>query len=444
MTPSDPVGASVGFRSSPLRWVPTLYFFQGFQFFVVMLVAGLMFKNMGVPNDQNARWTAVIGLAWAIKPLWSPFLELIKSKKMVVVAMEAIVAVCMALIALCLQLPGWFAACIAVMFVLAYAAATHDIAADGLYMASLTEKQQSSYAGWQTTFFVGSRFVAMGGLMVLAGHMETRFGVFQAWTYIFLMLALMMASLAAYNARFLPGKVHFEHEELSVASVWSTVKQVIVALLAKPGIWFAFAFIVLFRFAEGQVQTIGPLFLKDSRAEGGLGLSTEQIGAIYGGIGTAGFLLGSVLSGHFISWFRLSRAMPILILAMSLPNVVFYYLSLVKPAVDDQLHISLAIALEMFGYGFGFVGLILYIMQVFAPGPFRTAHYALGTGVMQLGFLGAKAVSGDIQVRLGYQDFFLWTIVCGLPILVMLFWVRYPAEEESDTVSKGTTTNSLG
>ncbi len=412
---------------SPIRWVPSLYFVQGMQFFVVMLIAGLMFKNMGVANDQIARWTGLLGLAWAFKPLWSPFLEMARSKKLIVVAMQFTSAAGLAAMALALQLPAYFAAAIAVLFVLAYASATHDIACDGLYMASLSDKQQAAYAGWQGAFFNASKFLTLGGLLVLAGALEKQFGVFNAWSAIFVLLAVLLALLAAYNAWALPGALNTEHADLTVAGVWDTLREVVADFLQKPGIWLAILFIVLFRFAEGQVQTIGPLFLIEARGKGGLGLTTEQVGGIYGTVGTAAFLVGSILGGYFTSWLSLRRAMPVLIIAMAVPNAVFYNLATVLP--QDLLHIGLAVAVEMAGYGFGFVGMILFIMQAVAPGRFQTAHYALGSGVMQLGFIFSKTISGDIQMRLGYADFFLWTILCGIPALVLMAFVKFPANE---------------
>jgi len=411
---------------SPIRWVPSLYFVQGLQFFVVMLIAGLMFKKMGVGNDQIARWTGLLGLAWAFKPLWSPFLELVRSKKLIVVAMQFTGAAGLAAMAVALQLPTWFAASIAVLFVIAYASATHDIACDGLYMASLDSTQQAAYAGWQGAFFNASKFLTLGGLLVLAGHLETDMGVFNAWSTIFAMLAVLLALMASYNAWALPGTLNAAHGDLSASGVWNTLVEVIEDFVHKPGIWLSILFIVLFRFAEGQVQTIGPLFLIEPRVTGGLGLTTEQVGGIYGSVGTATFLLGSILGGYFTSWLGLKRAMPMLILAMAVPNVTFWYLASQLPT--DLLRVGIAVGIEMLGYGFGFVGMILYIMQAVAPGRFQTAHYALGSGVMQLGFILSKTISGDIQVRLGYEHFFLWTIVCGLPALLMLLFVRVPGK----------------
>ncbi len=426
---STPLTSSAAPARSPLVWMPSLYFVQGMQFFVVMLIAGLMYKNMGVENDKIARWTGVLGLAWAFKPLWSPFLEMLRSKKMVVVVMQFTGAAGLALLALALQMPAYFALSIAVFFVLAYASATHDIACDGLYMASLGSKQQAAYAGWQGAFFNASKFLTLGGLLVLAGHLEQKIGVFNAWSTIFVMLSILLAVLAAYNAWALPGTLNTTHSDLNVASVFKTLKEVVADFLLKPGVWLAILFIILFRFAEGQVQTIGPLFLIEARAKGGLGLTTEQVGGIYGTAGTAAFLVGSILGGYFTAWLGLRRAMPVLIIAMAVPNVVFYYLATALPS--DMLHIGTAVAIEMLGYGFGFVGMILYIMQAVAPGRFQTAHYALGSGVMQLGFIISKTISGDIQLAMGYQTFFLWTIGCGIPALVLMFFVKFPAAETS-------------
>ncbi len=423
-----------GAKRSPMTWVPSLYFVQGMQFFVVMLIAGLMFKNMGVPNDQIARWTGVLGLAWAIKPLWSPFLELLRSKKLIVVSMQFTGAVGLALMALALQLPSWFAASIGVLFLLAYASATHDIACDGLYMASLDSKQQAAYAGWQGAFFNASKFLTLGGLLILAGNLERSMGVFNAWSSIFALLAVLLALLASYNAWVLPGALNTGHSDLTVAGVFRTLGEVIVDFMKKPGIWLAIVFIVMFRFAEGQVQTIGPLFMLEARNAGGLGLNTEQVGGIYGTVGTAAFLVGSILGGYFTAWLSLRRAMPILIIAMAVPNMVFYYLAISLPS--DLVHLSIAVGVEMFGYGFGFVGMILYIMQAVAPGKYQTAHYALGSGIMQLGFIFSKTISGDIQMSLGYEIFFLWTIVCGIPALILSRFLKLPDAAHATTAAE--------
>lgn len=412
----------------PLAWVPTLYLAQGLPFYSVALVAGLMFKSMGVPNEQIARWTGVLGLAWVFKALWSPFLELASSKKRVVVVLQVAGGIALGVLSFALQLPAWFALAIGLLGIVALASSTHDIAADGLYIASLSARQQAAYAGWQGAFFNGAKFLSLGGLVILAGFLEQRIGAPAAWAAVFALLGALLAGLGLYHAWALPGTLAPAAVGASMRGAVDVLVDVVRAFFAKPGIWMGIVFILLFRLAEGQVQTIGPLFLRDARALGGLGLSTQEVGAIYGTAGTAAFLVGSILGGWFTSRVGLARAMLVLILAMNVPNLVFWYLSAMQP--ESLGWITAALSLEMFGYGFGFVGMILFIMQVIAPGRYQTAHYALGSGFMQLGFVLSKVVSGDIQLLLGYRHFFLWVVLSALPVLVLTRFVRMaPADD---------------
>ncbi|MBB5606874.1 MULTISPECIES: MFS transporter [unclassified Janthinobacterium] len=415
---------------SPITWVPTLYFAQGLPFYAVALVAGLMFKSLGVPNDQIARWTGLIGFAWVFKPLWSPFLELAPSKKTMVVLFQFLGGLSLGMIALALQTPLWFAACVAVLAVAALASSTHDIVCDGLYIASLSNKQQAAYAGWQGAFFNAGKFISLGGLVILAGYLEDHIGKKEAWSVIFLIIGAIMVSLAAYHIWSLPQVRNTAVKDKSIAGISNTLWEVLVDFLKKPGIWGMIAFIILFRAGEAQVQTIGPLFLREARELGGLGLSTVEVGAVYGTAGTVAFLLGSIGGGYFTSWLGLKRAMFFLILAMNLPNLVFYYLSHSLPT--DLTLITAALSVEMFGYGFGFVGLILFMMQVVSVGKYQTAHYAFATGVMQLGFVLFKMISGDIQMALGYKNFFLWVLVSAIPVLVLSRFMRVGPKESAE------------
>ena len=425
---------------SPITWVPTLYFAQGLPFYAVALVAGLMFKSLGVPNDQIARWTGLIGFAWVFKPLWSPFLELAPSKKTMVVLFQFLGGLSLGMIALALQTPLWFAACVAVLAVAALASSTHDIVCDGLYIASLSNKQQAAYAGWQGAFFNAGKFISLGGLVILAGYLEDHIGKKEAWSVIFLIIGAIMVSLAAYHIWSLPQVRNTAVKDKSIAGISNTLWEVLVDFLKKPGIWGMIAFIILFRAGEAQVQTIGPLFLREARELGGLGLSTVEVGAVYGTAGTVAFLLGSIGGGYFTSWLGLKRAMFFLILAMNLPNLVFYYLSHSLPS--DLTLITAALSVEMFGYGFGFVGLILFMMQVVSVGKYQTAHYAFATGVMQLGFVLFKMISGDIQMALGYKNFFLWVLVSAIPVLVLSRFMRVGPKESAEKPATAESTSA--
>lgn len=413
-------------RRHPLSWVPTLYLAQGLPFYAVALVAGQMLKSMGVPNDQIARWTGLLGLAWAFKALWSPFMELAPSRRLAVVACQLIGGACLALVALALQLPMWFALCIALLAIVSLASSTHDIVADGIYIASLDAREQAAYAGWQGAFFNAAKFISLGGLLILAGALEEQLGIEAAWTTVFLLLGGLMALLGLYHIRALPATPRSSKTGHSLAGIGATLVDVIKTFFAKPGIWMAILFIILFRAGEGQIQSIGPLFLRDARAVGGLGLTTAEVGWAYGTVGTAAFLIGSIAGGYFTAWLSLKRALPILILAMNLPNAAFWYLSHAQP--ESMALIVALLGIEMFGYGFGFVGVILFIMQVVASGRYQAAHYALGTGFMQLGFVLFRTISGDIQQALGYRDFFLWVLLASVPVLVLSRFMRIESQ----------------
>ena len=427
------IAAAPAARRHPLAWVPSLYLAQGLPFYAVALVAGQMLKSMGVPNDQIARWTGVIGLAWAFKALWSPFLELAPSKRLAVVAFQLLGGAALGLVALALQLPGWFALCIALLAVVALASSSHDIVADGIYIANLSTREQAAYAGYQGAFFNAAKFLSLGGLLVLAGYLEKQVGTEFAWTAVFGLLGGLLVALGLYHLRALPGGAHDKPAGGKARDAAATLADVIRSFFAKPGIWMAILFIILFRAAEGQIQSIGPLFLRDAREVGGLGLTTAEVGFAYGTVGTAAFLAGSVAGGYFTAWLGLRRAMLWLILAVNLPNAVFCYLSVAQPA--SLALITGALGVEMFGYGFGFVGVILFIMQVVASGRYQTAHYALGTGFMQLGFVLFKMVSGDVQAALGYQRFFLWVLVAALPVLVLSRFMKLEADADKSVTS---------
>jgi len=412
---------------SPLAWVPSLYLAQGLPFFAIAIVANQMFKSLGVANDVINHWTGAIGFAWVVKPLWSPFLELASSKKLMIVTLQLAGGLCLGLVALALHAPFWFAACIGVLALVAVCSSTHDIACDGLYITSLTEKGQATYAGWTGTFFNAGKFLASGGLLLLAGHFEKTLGVVPAWSICFGILALMMVGLGLYNGWALPPARNVIAPGTTAADIASTLWHVIVDFFRKPGIWVSIVFIILFRAGEAQVQSIGPLFLREARSLGGLGLSTAEVGAVYGTVGTVAFIVGSIGGGYFTSWLGLKKAILWLIVAVNLPNLVFYFLSTYLPT--NLGVIGAALSVEMFGYGFGFVGLILYMMQVVASGKYQTAHYAFATGIMQLGFVLFKLVSGDIQMALGYQHFFVWVLACAVPVAVLSQFIPMSASK---------------
>lgn len=400
----------------PARWVPTLYFAEGLPFYAVGLMALIFYQRVGVSNEVIALTTSLLGLPWSLKPLWSPFLEMYKSRKFFVVCFEFLGGLSLALLALCLPLPGYFRYSIALFSIVGFCSSSHDIVADGLYIAALSSKQQAAFAGWQGGFYNVARFFAQGGLIILAGFLEARMPVVRAWMIIFGGVGLILVLLAFYHARVLPAGAEVRSAQ-SLRQVASTYWDVVVRFFRKPNIYLLLVFIFLYRAGEGQLVKIGPLFLKSPRLDHGLGLTTAQFGTVYGTLGTAAFIAGTVLGGYFTSWLGLRRAIIPLIVIMNLPNAAYVYLSTAMPG--NYAAISAALGIEMFGYGFGFVGVILLMMQEIAPGKYQAAHYAFANSLMNLGLIIPGAASGYIAKWLGYQKFFVWVLISAIPALVM-------------------------
>jgi len=400
----------------PAVWVPTLYFAEGIPFFAISLIAGIAYKRLGLPNDTIAFYTSWLLLPWSLKPLWSPLLEMFKTKKFFVVLFQFAGGLSLAGVALSLPSPNYFRYSLVLFVIVAFCSATHDIAADGLYIASLSTKQQSAYAGWQGGFFNVARFFSQGALVILAGYLEARTNVRHAWMTIFAAMGLILVALSLYHSQVLP-KGGLERHSETLRKMAATFWDVVVSFFKKPNIILLLVFIFLYRAGEGQVVRIGPLFLVDKRAVGGLGLTTDQFGAIYGTFGTIAFITGSILGGYFTSWLGLKRAILPLICVMNFPMLAYYYLSTALPT--NHAMITLAMSLEMFGYGFGFVGVILLMMQEIAPGKYQTAHYAFATALMNLGLMIPGTVSGKIQLALGYRRFFIWVLISAIPAIIL-------------------------
>jgi PAT family beta-lactamase induction signal transducer AmpG len=415
----------------PLVWVPTLYFAQGLPFAVVAIMASIMYKKMGISNEDITYWTGMMGFAWVFKPLWSPLLEAARSKKAVVVACQALGGAALLTTALVLPLQGFFTFSVAILTLVAFTSATHDIVADGIYIDRLSKFQQTIYSGWLGAFWNGGKLFVQGALVGLAGELEGRLSQAASWSITTAVAGIILILAALYHAWAVPAVTIERQERVTLDFIGKTTWDVLVTFCKKPGVLVAVAFIILFRLGEGQVQTIGRLFLLEPRATGGLGLSTTDMAVAYGAFSTLAFIGGSILGGYFAAWLGLKRAMFPLILAMNFPSLTFLYLAIYVPT--DIYLVTAALCVEMFGYGFGFVGLTLYIMQVVAPGKYKTAHYAVGTGVMALGFNVAQMASGKIQALLGYQNFFIWGVASAIPVLVMSLLVPMPGKTTANS-----------
>jgi len=418
--------------TNPLKWVPSAYFGMGLPFVMVQLVSVIMFSEMGISDAVIAFWTSLIILPWSLKPLWSPFLEMFKTKKYFVVGTQMITGVCFALLALSLPLPDFFTYAIAMMGVIAISGATHDIATDGVYMTELDTSTQAKYIGWQGAFFNIAKVVANGGLVFLAGMLKDTMGVIHAWMLIMAMVAVVMILLSLWHSKVLPSGGASATQINTAKEGWESFKNVFSTFFKKKYIAFYIIFIILYRLAEGLAIKILPLFLKAPIERGGLGLEISQIGLINGTFGAIAFILGSILAGYYISAKGLKKTLFLLCCAINLPFLIYLLLAIFQPS--NIFLIGSAVICEYFGYGFGFVGLTLFMMQQVAPGKHKMAHYAFASGVMNLGYMFAGMISGMLSDWLGYKQFFIVVAIAMIPALIVsrIIPFKYPDKNEPE------------
>ena len=421
---------------SPLRWVPSLYFAMGLPFVVLNMVSAVLFKDLGISDAQIAFWTSLIMWPWTIKFLWSPFLEIFRTKKFFVVTTQLLSGILFGLAALSLHLPSFFAVTIAVFAVVAFSGATHDIAADGVYMSELTTQDQAKYIGWQGAFYNLAKLVATGGLVWFAGWLYEGFSADGAssydasvgsWTVVLLLLCVTLVALGLYHLRALPSGGSAS-EGRSLRDGLSGLREVIGAFFTKRHIWYYIAFIILYRLGEGFVMKIVPLFLKADTASGGLGLSNQQIGLYYGTFGAGAFLLGSLLAGYYIAHRGLRRTLFTLCCIFNIPFAVYALLAWLQS--QSMWLVGGGIVVEYFGYGFGFVGLTLFMMQQVAPGRHQMAHYAFASGIMNLSVMLTGAVSGYLSDALGYGMFFLAVMLATVPAFLVTWFVPFTYDDK--------------
>lgn len=417
-------------RVNPVLWVPTLYFAMGMPFVVLNMVSTLMYKGMGVSDAQITFWASLIMLPWTLKPLWSPFLEMYKTKKFFVVLTQMLSGIMFALIAFALNLPSFFAITIAMFAVIALSGATHDIAADGTYMAVLSNEEQAKWIGWQGAFYNVAKIAATGGLVYLAGVFIDEFGVTKAWMFIMLIIAVIMCIIGCYHFFVLPSDGHASEQKKTFSETMHDLIGVFAEFFKKKHIWYYIAFIILYRFAEGFAIKIVPLFLKASRADQGLGMSEQEIGLCYGTFGAAAFVLGSILGGNYIARRGLQKSLFSLALIFNIPFVAYTLLAVYQP--ESLWLIGTGIVLEYFGYGFGFVGLTLFMMQQIAPGKHKMSHYAFASGIMNLGVMLPGMMSGEISTALGYRNFFIFVLVCAIPALLITWFVPFTYSDQNN------------
>ena len=404
---------------SPWAWIPSLYFAEGLPYVVVMTLSVIMYKRMEVSNTDIALYTSWLYFPWVIKPIWSPFVDLIRTKRWWIYAMQLLIGAGMAGVAF--TLPGdLFLRCtLAFFWLMAFSSATHDIAADGFYMLGLDEEQQAFFIGIRNTFYRVAMLTGQGLLVMLAGYLEQTTGrIAFAWSLVFFVLAGSFIGLALYHKYILPKPaVDVSRSNITPATILTEFGKTFVTFLQKKGILPALLFMLTYRLGESQLVKLASPFLLDSREVGGLALSTGEVGFAYGTVGVISLLLGGVLGGMAIAQSGLKKWIWPMAFAISLPNLVYLYLAYTMP--EGIWVVNACVAIEQFGYGFGFTAYTMYLM-LFAEGNYKTSHYAIGTGFMALGMMVPGMISGWIQEQIGYQHFFIWVMICCVPVFLVL------------------------
>lgn len=408
-------------KRSPWAWIPTLYFAEGIPYFIVNVISVTMFKRLGMSNGDLALFTSLLYLPWVIKPLWSPFVDIIRTKRWWILSMQALITLGFAALAFTAR-PGAFALSLIFFYIVAFASATHDIAADGFYMLALDERDQSAFVGIRSTFYRIASVFGQGVIVVCAGLLEEKFGdIPKAWELTLGLSSLLFALLTLSHWRFLPKPASDLPASSSTSSLMGDFVRSWTTFFKKKGVWLALAFMLLYRLPEALSVKILTPFLLDPSEAGGLGLTTAQSGLVYGTVGVIALTVGGILGGLFAARYGLRKSMWPMSLSLALPCVVYLVMALMQPL--PLWCIYLLVAIDQFGYGFGFTAYMLFMMQ-FSEGEFKTSHYAICTAFMALSMMVPGLFAGWLQEALGYVGFFIIVMVCCLATIFVTYFAR--------------------
>ncbi|MEO0570927.1 MAG: MFS transporter [Bacteroidota bacterium] len=404
-------------------WVPILYFTQGLPYVIVVTVSVIMYKKLGISNADIGLYTSWLYLPWVLKPLWSPFVDLKSTKRKWFLGMQVVIALALFGVGLSIPTNIFFTTTLACFWMAAFASATNDIASDGYYMIGLTEKKQSFFVGIRSTFYRLAMVTGEGLIVILAGFLENHYGDNgKAWSITmtataFLMLALTVSNFFATPKYETSGTIPIDKPQGFL--------EVFVSFFKKNNIGIALAFILTFRLGESQLVKMAAPFILDPLEEGGLGYSTEKLGAIFGTAGVIMLSIGGILGGILISRDGLKKWMLPMILSLNVPNILYAILAWTQ--TTDTWAVTATVVFEKFGYGFGFAAFLMYLIYI-AEGKSKTSHYAIATGFMALGMMLPGMLSGFMQQWLGYSGFFIWVVIAALPALFLLPFLKYPAD----------------
>ena len=410
-------------KANPWTWIPSLYYAEGLPYAFVMIVSVVMYKKLNLSNSEIALYTSWLYLPWVIKPLWSPFVDIFKTKRFWIILMQLFIGAALAGVALTIPTSNMLRYTLVFFWLIAFSSSTHDIAADGFYMLGLSSHDQAWFVGIRNTFYRFAILTGQGLLVILAGQLENLYNnVTLAWSIIFGILAILFIVFAFYHKFILPHPSQDNNQStLNLNEVIPNFLKVFISYFNKPQILIAICFILIYRFGEAQLVKIAPLFMLDSMEMGGLGLSTSEYGFIYGTLGMIMLTLGGIAGGLLVSKNGLKYWIIWMALAMKLPDIVYVYMAYTQP--ENYYLVSFFVAIEQFGYGFGFTAYLLYMMML-SEGEHKTAHYAICTGFMALGMMIPGMFSGFLQESIGYKYFFNWVMLATIPGLILIKFLK--------------------
>jgi MFS transporter, PAT family, beta-lactamase induction signal transducer AmpG len=421
-----------GYRN-PWSWVTTSYFAEGIPFALVIWVAGTMFKNLGHSDSQITLATASIGIAWSLKPFWAAFLDMYRTKKFFVLAMEFLMSALLIGIAVALPLPNYFQITIAVLWVIAFASSTQDICVDGVYITTLDEKKQAAFIGVQGVFWNVGRIFSTAAIVWLAGHLQDHHDLSarSAWGWALGLGSATLAVLGIYHIFVLPTGSIVKRPQ-SAGEVAREFLDTWVDFLRKEKIWGMLLFVLLYRLGEGLLLVEGPLFLQASPEAGGIGLSLQEKSVIDGTISTFVSLFAGLLGGAFMAKYTLKRnTLFFMALCLNVPHITFVILS---QMAGPGLHVPLwvvgsLVTVEKFGYSFGFVANMLYMMQQISPGKYHMTHYAFANSLMNLTLVPTQMISGPLADHFGYKTYFIVVMFAAIPSLLGAWFAPFPRNQ---------------
>jgi PAT family beta-lactamase induction signal transducer AmpG len=412
---------------NPWFWVPTIYLAEGIPYMIAMTVSVVLYKRLGLSNTQIALYTSWLYLPWVIKPFWSPFVDIFRTKRFWILAMQLAIGGSLACVALTLPAANFVRYTLAMFWIMAFSSATHDIAADGYYMLALDTPQQAAFVGVRVIFYRVATIAAKGGLVIMAGVLENYgYPVARAWSLAFIGVAAVFLALFIYHFFVLP------RPAADISAPWDKSKnflveyfRILTLFFRRKDILIIICFFLFYRFAEAQLVKMVAPFLLDPRVKGGLGLTTAEVGIIYGTVGVMALMLGGLLGGYVVYKKGLKFWLWPMVLIMHVPDLIFVYLSHALP--QSLWLVGSAVAIEQFGYGFGFTAYTMYMIMV-SQGNYKTVFYAIGTGIMALGMMIPAMGSGWIQEMLGYKNFFIWILITTIPGFVVAALVKIDPE----------------